>query len=173
MAGTQPDWMEAIRPNPDFVESCEDFTFDDGGPEYNWNSPSYEYPIDLDIKWTKCLEQKSMNCDDSVLDLPDVATDNLNDEQRLAFDIVMERLLNHKSGKEVDPLRLIVTGTAGTGKSFLIKCLVKAIRVLYNSNTSVQVLCPTGNSANIISGVTIHSFLKIPIYNRGKDMKTP
>jgi hypothetical protein len=57
------------------------------------------------------------------------------------------------------PLRLIVAGSAGCGKSYLIKCLVKAVKMFYNSNKSVQVLCPTGNSANLISGVTIHSFL--------------
>lgn len=45
-----------------------------------------------------------------------------------------------------------------SGKSFLFKCLVKSIRSLFNSNKSVQVLCPTGNSADLVSGVTLHSF---------------
>jgi hypothetical protein len=60
---------------------------------------------------------------------------------------------------------MIVSGTAGSGKSFLIKCLVNAIRSLFNNNSTVQVLCPTGNSANLISGVTLHSYLKIPTPN--------
>lgn len=68
---------------------------------------------------------------------------------------------------------MIVSGTAGSGKSFLIKCLVKAIRLFFKSNKSVQILCPTGNSANIISGVTLHSFLKVPTQYRGKDMSAP
>lgn len=55
---------------------------------------------------------------------------------------------------------MIVTGTAGSGKSFLINCPVKAIRLFFQSNKSVQVLCPTGSSANLIYGVTLHSFLK-------------
>ena len=55
---------------------------------------------------------------------------------------------------------MVVSGTAGSGKSYLIKCLTKAIRSLYLANRSVQVLSPTGNSANIISGVTHYSFLK-------------
>jgi predicted ATPase len=32
------------------------------------------------------------------------------------------------------PLMLIVTGSAGCGKSYLIKCLVKAVKMFYNSN---------------------------------------
>ena len=34
-------------------------------------------------------------------------------------------------------------------------------------------MCPTGNSANLISGVTLHSFLKIPTTYKGKDFKVP
>ena len=68
---------------------------------------------------------------------------------------------------------MVVSSTAGSGKSFLIKCLIKAVRTLFGSNKSVQVVCPTGNSAYIISGVTLHSFLKIPTYNRGGEMKPP
>lgn len=63
---------------------------------------------------------------------------------------------------------MIVSGTAGSGKSYVIKCLAKAIRTIFSSNRAVQVLCPTGNSTNIISGVTLHSFLKIPIHKNGQ-----
>lgn len=68
---------------------------------------------------------------------------------------------------------MIVAGTAGSGKSFLIKCLVKSIRELFMSNKAVQVLCPTGNSANLISGVTLHSFLKIPTGPKSSKEMTP
>jgi hypothetical protein len=38
----------------------------------------------------------------------------------------------------------------------------------------VQVLCPTGNSANLVSGVTLHSFLKIPTTSKAtKEMVAP
>ncbi|WAQ97057.1 hypothetical protein MAR_029747, partial [Mya arenaria] len=55
-----------------------------------------------------------------------------------------------------------VSGTAGS-----------AVRLLFKYNKSVQVVCPTGNSANVINGVTLHSFLKIPTKNAKKDMKAP
>ena len=55
----------------------------------------------------------------------------------------------------------------------VLKCIVKAIGTIFSSNKAVQVLCPTGSSANIISGVTLHSFLKIPTTKREQDMKAP
>lgn len=61
------------------------------------------------------------------------------------------------------PLRMIVAGTAGSGKGYLIKCPVRSIRELFQSNKAVQVQCPTRNSANLVSGVTLHSFLQLPI----------
>ncbi|CAG2201800.1 unnamed protein product [Mytilus edulis] len=45
--------------------------------------------------------------------------------------------------------------------------------MFFNTNKCVQVLCPTGNSAILIDGVTIHSFLKIPTRYKSKEMKAP
>jgi predicted ATPase len=87
----------------------------------------------------------------------------MNSDQRFAFNIVLKTIQNYLNEQDnFISLRMIVSGTAGSGKSYLIKCLVKVIRTIFASKRSVQVLCPTGNSANIISGLTLHSFLKIP-----------
>lgn len=94
--------------------------------------------------------------------------------QSLAFNIVMKTLVDfYNKSENYKPLRMINSGSAGSGKYFLIKCLVKSIRSPFNSNKSVQMLCPTGNSANLISGVTLHSFQNIPTHNRGGEIKTP
>ena len=37
----------------------------------------------------------------------------------------------------------------------------------------MQVVCPTGSSANIIGGTTLHRFFKIPTYKRSGEMKIP
>jgi pantothenate kinase-related protein Tda10 len=47
---------------------------------------------------------------------------------------------------EFEPLRMIVSGTAGSGKSFLIKCIVKAIRTILSSNKAVQVIVTMSNT---------------------------
>ena len=51
--------------------------------------------------------------------------------------------------------------------------MVKATRQLFQTNKCVQVICPTGNSANLISGVTLHSFLKVPKSYKCREMSPP
>ena len=48
----QPDWMELIKPNPNYekIDECN-FKYDDGGPEYDWGLTSHHYPSDLGINW--------------------------------------------------------------------------------------------------------------------------
>jgi hypothetical protein len=96
----------------------------------------------------------------------------MNRDQIFAFQISLKTIQTFiENPANYEPLRIIASGTAGSGKSDLIKCLVKAVRIILSSNRAVQVLCPTGNSANIISGVTLHTFLKILIHIKGQEMK--
>ncbi|KAK3104656.1 hypothetical protein FSP39_007268 [Pinctada imbricata] len=170
----QPDWMENIRPDANFEnESIDDFNYDDGGPNYDWGSKSYNYPLDKIKSFSDTMLQSLMERN-STLDIQNVDLEHMNDDQQFAFNIVMKTMVDFKENEDkTKPLRMIVSGTAGSGKSYLIKCLVKAIRLMFKSNKAVQVLCPTGNSANLISGVTLHSFLKIPTTGKGKEMKFP
>ncbi|MEW8548276.1 MAG: hypothetical protein AB2693_32630, partial [Candidatus Thiodiazotropha sp.] len=139
----QPEWMDLLQPNPDYVEPASDFVFDDGGPEYDWSQTSYEYPSDYGIKWVETLEQEQ-NVPDDELDLPEVSLTLMNEEQRFAFNLVMLTLIQHKQNPcSAENLRLVVSGKAASGKSFLIKCLVYSIRKLYQSNKAAEVLGPT------------------------------
>ena len=81
--------------------------------------------------------------------------------------MIMNSLYNYIHDVEnFTALIMVVSGTAGSGKSFLIKSLVKTFRTLFNSDGSVQVFCPTGSSVILIDGQTAHSFLTIPTYNK-------
>jgi DNA replication protein DnaC len=63
---------------------------------------------------------------------------------------------------------MIIQGTAGTGKSFLIHCISHALSTSSaNGNSPLLLLAPTGIAAFNIHAKTIHSALKIPI----KDMR--
>ncbi len=53
---------------------------------------------------------------------------------------------------------LFLTGKAGTGKSTLLKCILKDIKKKF------IVLAPTGVAAKNVEGLTIHSFFKIPYH---------
>uniref|UniRef100_A0A1X7U1S2 ATP-dependent DNA helicase n=1 Tax=Amphimedon queenslandica TaxID=400682 RepID=A0A1X7U1S2_AMPQE len=87
--------------------------------------------------------------------------DNLQGRQRDVYDTVKAHF---ESGND-DPLHIIVNGTAGTGKSYLINCL----RLLLG--TSLKVAAPTGVAAFIIEGRTLHSLLHLPVRGDFKDME--
>lgn len=56
------------------------------------------------------------------LKIPPVDLDKMNKDQSLAFNIVMKTLVDFSNESEIDkPLRMIISGSAGSGKSFLIK----------------------------------------------------
>lgn len=71
----------------------------------------------------------------------------------------------HVESNEHVPLRMVVSGTAGTGKSYLIHCL----RLLLKDK--VRVVAPTGVAAFNIDGNTLHSLLSLPIKGEFKDLQ--
>ena len=71
----------------------------------------------------------------------------------------------HHSANSPQPLRMIVSGTAGTGKSYLIHCL----RLLLQHH--VMVAAPTGVAAFNIDGCTLHSLLSLPTRGEFKDLE--
>ena len=77
-----------------------------------------------------------------------------------------------KKKRKFKPLRLLIQGAAGTGKSILIKALVTTIRKLFQSNNSVHVMAPTGAAAFNVLGETIHRTLAIDIFDANKELGT-
>ena len=171
-----PDWMQCMQPQQDYNHPDE-FQYDDGGEHHNWSVSEsdihYPMPPTEAKDWLdKKIEEEKNNVTDE-LKLPAVDLELLNDDQKFAFNIVMETLDKYSRGENVELLRLVVSGMAGSGKSFLINSLVFAIRTLFTSNKAVEVICPTGNSANLIAGKTIHRYLKIPTGRKALKEMTP
>ena len=132
--------------------------FDDDGPDFDWSITSLAYRNDLGLSWIETLAEAS-GCESEKLNLPNVDISLMNGEQRFAFNIAMQTLLDFLKCTDVNfqsqLLRMVVKGTAESGKSFLINCLVKAI----------------SSSANIVGGTTLHRFFKFPIYKSSGEMK--
>ena len=66
----QPEWMDLIRPIQEFEMPLKEFEFDDGGPDFNWNQPTYDYP-DGALKWTSELSGIAKN-NQEELQIPEV-----------------------------------------------------------------------------------------------------
>ncbi len=86
---------------------------------------------------------------------------HLQGKQLEAYNVV----LRHTRSQDPLPLMLIVSGTAGTGKSYLIHCL----RLLLGDK--VRVAAPTGVAAFNIDGHTLHSLLSLPTKGDFKDLE--
>ena len=85
----------------------------------------------------------------------------LQGKQLQVYTIVQQ----HMEAETPPPLRMIVSGTAGTGKSYIIHCL----RLLLGDR--VRVAAPTGVAAFNIEGHTLHSLLSLPTKGEYKDLE--
>ena len=88
---------------------------------------------------------------------------SLNNQQRRLFDDFTERCIS--SDVDEQPVYLFLAGNAGTGKSFLVKLLIEAVKFMKIKpgddlkKPPVLVMAPTANAAFIIGGKTIDSLL--------------
>uniref|UniRef100_A0A8P4K4J2 ATP-dependent DNA helicase n=1 Tax=Dicentrarchus labrax TaxID=13489 RepID=A0A8P4K4J2_DICLA len=149
----------------------------------------------------ECLEERRKSeqpSDEPVEGIPDLATSNrevshlekrqnvlcrsdglalirsLNDTQLSIFYQIRQWCLSKVNGEKIAPLRVFVTGGAGTGKSHLIKAIqYEAMRLLSRGCRNPDDICvlltaPTGIAAHNLHAGTIHSSFGI-----GKDVRLP
>ncbi|XP_022152308.1 uncharacterized protein LOC111020056 [Momordica charantia] len=83
------------------------------------------------------------------------ASSKLNEDQKLAYDIIVQRIMNNKSGV------FFIDGPGGTGKTFLYRALLATIR----SRGMIAIATATsGVAASIMpGGRTTHSRFNIPL----------
>ncbi len=86
----------------------------------------------------------------------------LTGKQLEAYEMVREHF---ESKTHRSALKMIVSGTAGTGKSYLIQCLKLLL------GDSLRVTAPTGVAAFNVNGYTLHSLLSLPIKGDFKDLE--
>jgi len=168
-AEEQPDWVDVYAGQNQIYEGVEkDFDYDDGGEQCDWSSISINFPEGKDPKkWLEDIIKQAEEQGTVGLELADVSPLTLNDTQRALVILVFYTLCKFVENElDYHPLRLVVSGTAGTGKSYVIKCFQKLARQLFRKNDAVQVITPTGNSAYLVQGTTTHSFLGIPTGGR-------
>lgn len=136
------------------------------GSTYDWVSNSQERYSDDEIKgasgWIAAAHNRSGGHDEVVVD-----ADSLRPAQRFVFDAVMDhrsansasRLVGESGlsvGASVPPLLALVNGTAGSGKTWLIRAIKTAL------GAECLVLAPTGVAADNIGGTTYHTVIPVP-----------
>src|SRR5690349_15917778 len=96
-----------------------------------------------------------------------LSLDMLNEKQTKAYNIVKKHL---ETRKPIKPLRLIILGVAGSGKTLLISFIKELIE---KHGEKCKIAAFTGNSAQLAGGRTYHSMLGLPIFNRNANFGQP
>jgi len=87
----------------------------------------------------------------------DIIYNNLNENQKIMFNRIKTHNNDAILGREGEALRILIMGTAGTGKSYLIKAISEQLRIMArNEKSPLIVIAPTGVAAFNIDGGTIH-----------------
>ncbi|KAE9382558.1 hypothetical protein BT96DRAFT_845349, partial [Gymnopus androsaceus JB14] len=89
---------------------------------------------------------------------------SLNEKQLQAFHIIASTLINQQILKIAepaqDPLRMLMTGPGGTGKTHVVHA-VKKVMNHYGIDHGLRTMAFTGTAASLIDGTTIHKGLGI------------
>ena len=85
--------------------------------------------------------------------------DDLYRDQKEVVVVVMDTLKHFMEDDDLStfkPLRIIINGQGGSGKSVVINTLVTLIRNMFGFNDAVRVIAPTGVAAYNVHGETFH-----------------
>ena len=153
---------EPLRQEDDWILLCRALSTRNGqdaendGPAfeqyegYDWSAAAEHY--DVASAGTFVSDQRQTTA--TVGDGPHVSADSLVGNQRVAFELVAA----HAEQIETEPLRVIFSGTAGTGKSHLIHALRSHLGV-----ERCRVVAPTGVAAFNVAGATAHHLFHLPV----------
>ena len=148
------DWMLLCRINQQFQEAGNQMSDNEA---VDWFEEVRAVPRDMlreSPGWIyskrKEAEELGQQYQEDQLCVSDPET--LNDKQRLAFDLITSQ--NDDNAK---PVHMIVSGTAGTGKTYLISAVKQVL------GAHCIVTATTGIAAFSINGQTLHSAAQLPI----------
>ena len=154
------EWMMLCHLNQQFSNSVN--TED----TYDWCQAAQVLPPELlraCPSWVHDQQQQTTTTMTRCLPTIDIQT--LNANQKKAYNIVKKHYDQHISNQKPQQLLMLICGTAGTGKSYLISALANLL-----GNTCL-LTGTTGMAAYNICGKTLHSTIQIPINNTVTDLQ--
>ena len=146
------EWMLICQRNTDLQPNT------DSQQDIDWTLASQSYP-NLEEAPSFISQQRQVAGEHVFTTSAD--PQNLQGKQLQVYTAVQQ----HHNAVNPPPLRMIVSGTAGTGKSYLIHCL----RLLLQHQ--LRVAAPTGVAAFNVDGCTLHSLLSLPTKGDFKELE--
>ena len=148
------DWMLICQYGAAFPQSEKDKDDHDGHWQA-WHTPTSRncHRSSPGSTWSTYVPQPAATTADP---------ERLQGKQLVAYNIVCDHF---KVQDRATPLRLIISGTAGTDKSYLIRCL----KLLLAGQLCVT--APTGVAAFNVDSYTLHSLLRLPVKGDFKQLE--
>ncbi|EEQ31187.1 ATP-dependent DNA helicase PIF1 [Microsporum canis CBS 113480] len=151
---------------------------DDADSDNNDEEPRFVLrPMDIEYDWSTHIantmeipptwwrDQINAYGSNSDISTP-ISPDTLNPGQRLIYDHVITHYRRCIRNGNEPPLCVNIDGSGGTGKSYLINCIVDYFNSLPGANPDrcpIALTAPTGVAAFNIGGRTLHSLLRLPM----------
>ncbi len=148
------EWMLLCRLRPQLSNPDQHHTH----TNTVWTAASHHYP---NLEETASFISRNRQTAEIQPFVSTANADQLHGKQLQVYQTVLQ----HFHHQHPNPLRMIVCGTAGTGKSYLIHCIRKLL--LHR----VRVVAPTGVAAFNVAGQTLHSLLDLPTKGEFKDLE--
>ena len=128
----------------------------------DWGEPAQAFSPDILRECPTWVKIKRTEANDNPhfpwrRQLPFVDNSTLNVQQKMAYDIIYHHHEQLLAGNNPPPLHMIICGTAGTGKSYLISAISNAL------GCTCVLTGTTGMAAFHICGRTLHSTLQLPV----------
>lgn len=117
-----------------------------------FNDAQHESPTVLSIESQVSKDGWEAESDDAL---------RMNDEQKLALDIIQAQLHRHLHDEPVTPLLMVICGEGGTGKSALLE-EVTQMYARAGCSSHLAKTAMSGVAASIIGGSTLHSWAGLP-----------
>ncbi|MCP4491608.1 MAG: AAA family ATPase [Gammaproteobacteria bacterium] len=132
--------------------------------------------INVDVVEQTCSEKFDYHHNDLSAEQLQFKIKQLNGDQRKVFDDIIGQVQHQKHccdpNCQHQPIRMFVSGVAGTGKSFVIETVTNQIKHMFPEEDKkgivVAVLAPTGLAAYNVQGQTVHRFLSLPVQHTSK-----
>ena len=156
----EDDWMLLCRINQRFA--MESQTVDD---TVDWAASARTLSPEILRECPSWIKSRRKESDDNPTSpwhrtLPPADPSTLNEKQLLAYSTIIQHHAKCTTDQTPpSPLYMLVCGTAGTGKSYLISSIVHTL------GNACLLTGTTGMASFNICGKTLHSALKLPIHN--------
>jgi len=163
---TPPNPILASATTHDQLQKCNlwsDFLADDENTKDNEDPDNsvdqgrvilhpFTEDVDVDVGYTETVSNHALKYQPPT---------TLNDEQRIAYNIVINHLQTALENKAHEPLLMILEGEAGTGKSQLLSIITQTFEHLGAAHLLART-ATSGVAACLIGGSTLHSWAGLP-----------